>query len=388
MSLFTKPAKRSVSYADVWGDIRPSSVRASDVTRLAPVYAAVSLLADLFSSAPARVVRELEDGQQEQAKTPLIMSDPDPYLSERDWRYQAVVSLKLRGNAFGLVDVGRRYIRWLDPDWVVVDDQSQRLVPRYYVNGQEVTLAKQGGSLVHIREFVQPGRVLGLSPVAHFMSDFDVAAKARDFGRTWFHNAAVPPAILQSQTKGVSGEALREARDDFIAATKEGKPVALPGEWSWQKISLTADEAQFLTTIKATATTIATIFRVSPEDVGGESGSSRTYSNREADAELLNVRTLQPIGLSFSAAFKDVLPPQHRVLYDLDALAQPGLLASAKLDTEELKNGTATLDEVRRRRGRKPLTVDQVEQWLRLHGTSKSQSESNATSLALTEEES
>lgn len=386
MSLFVRPETRAIAHSDVFGEITPGSVRAKDVLRLAPVYSAVALIADLFSSVPLRVVVEQENGEAKPAPLPQWLRDPDPYISPVDWRFQMVVSLKLRGNAYGIVDPSRRYVRWLNPDWVVVDDQQLDMVPRYYVNGQRVESIRQGGSLVHLREFVEPGRVLGLSPIGQFMATFDFAHHANEFGRRWFKQAAVPPALLKSSNARVSPEVLNEVREDFVKATRSGKPVALPGEWSYEKISLTADEAQFLTTIKASASTIASIFRVPPEDIGGEAGSSRTYANRESDASLFNVRTLQPIGGRMSAGFADILPTNHAIVCDLGYLAQPGQLESARVDSEELKNGTLTLAEARRRRGREELKADQIDEWLKWHGTSKSQSESNATSLALSGE--
>ena len=370
-SLFAREAEtRALTYNDVWGTGSDPLIGVETVTRVAPVYSAVSLIADLFVLATIRTVEELVEGEKEPAPSPLWLKDPDPYVDEPSWRYQMVVSLKLRGNAYGLVDPGRRFVRWLHPDWVIIDE-STPFFPRYFVLGQEVQLVKRGGSLIHVREFIQPGRVKGISPIQQFMDLFDGAAAAAAYGRRWFKNAAVPPAILSTKTERVGADKLREARDDFVAATKDGLPVALPGEWTWQKITIDPKEAQFLETIKASATQIASIFRVSPEDIGGESGSSRTYSNRESDQQLLNVRTMQPLGRRMSAAFSHLLPARQSIEVDFNGLAQPGVLDQARTDSEELRNGTLTLSEARRRLGRKQLSVQDVADWQENFGTKK-----------------
>jgi len=375
MSLFTRDVEeRSLSYGDVWGTGSDPLIGVETVTRVAPVYAAVSLIADLFVLANIRAVEERADGELEPLPTPLWLRDPDPFLDPTDWRYQLVVSLKLRGNAYGLVDPGRRYVRWLHPDWVNVDE-SVPLRPRYEVLGESQELVKRGGSLIHVREFVQPGRVKGLSPIQQFMDLFDGASAASAYGRKWFKNASVPPAILSTKIERIGADRLREARDDFIAATKDGKPVALPGEWTWQKVTIDPKEAQFLETVKASATQIASIFRVPPEDIGGEAGSSRTYSNREMDQELLNVRTMKPLGARMSSAFSPMLPTGQSIAVDFSGLAQPGVLDTARADSEELRNGTLTLPEARRRRGRKPLTDDETEAWQQHYTTTKTQTE-------------
>lgn len=361
MSVFVREERRSLGWADVWGG-EPASLGALGVTRIAPVFASVSLIADQFSSVPLRVVEDSPDGQTVTVPTPLFLSDPDPFISPMDWTYQLVVSLKLRGNAYGLVDPEHRYVRWLHPDWVTVDESVPMRV-RYWVLGQPVQPVKRGGTLLHVREFINPGYVVGLSPIEQFMNTFDVADAAANYGRRWFKNAAVPPAILSTTTPRATAQSLREARDDFIAAANEGKPVALPGEWTWQKVGIAPAEAQFLETIQASATTIASIFRVPAEDIGGAAGSSRTYKNRESDQVLLNVRTLMPLGRRLGLALGDLLPERQRVEFALETLAQPGALENAQIDTQELENGTSTVDEIRVRRGKQPRTQEQIDQW-------------------------
>jgi len=380
MSVFVREERRDLTWDDVWGS-EPASFGPFGVTRVGPVYAAVGLIADQFSSVPLRVVEESTTGETTRVPTPLFLSDPDPFLSPIDWRYQLTVSLKLRGNAYGLVDPGRRYVRWLHPDWVMVDE-SVPLQVKYYVLGKEVKTVKQGGSLLHVREWTNPGYVLGLSPIKQFMNLFEVADAAANYGRRWFRNAAMPPAILSTTKPRASAQELREARDDFVAAAQDGKPVALPGEWKWEKVSIDPAEAQFLETIEATATQIAAIFRVPPEDVGGSAKSSRTYKNRESDQTLLNVRTLQPLGQRLGIALGDLLPDRQRVEFDFDFLAQPGVLDRARLDSEELKNGSATLAEVRRRLGRGPLAEGDIANWQQWYATSKSEADVTSESVS------
>ena len=387
MSFLPRAEKRDLDSSSLWGSFSPSLVGPRKVTQLAPVYGAVGLIADLIASTPISVAREVGNGEEEPAEAPPWLTDPDPFLSVYDWSKLMVTLLQLRGNAFGLVDQYRRYVRWLPPEWVTVND-SNPLNPVYHVLGREIQLVKRGGNLIHLRNFVEPGRAMGLSPIEHFAATFDMATLASEYGRRWFRNASVPPGVLSAKTSKRTPTLLREARDDFVNAAKDGKPVALPGEWDYTKISLTAEEAQFLATIEASATIIATIYRLPPEDIGGKAGNSRTYSNREMDQELLNVRTLQPITLNVAAAFGDILPPGHKLRFHLEALAEPSLLDRARVDSEELKNLTLTPEEARRRRGRSPLTDAQLDRGYELFRKNRSESEStsNATSLALTEE--
>lgn len=380
--LFRQTDHRDLTWSDVYGDAPSAPAGVRGALRLAPVYSAVTLIADLWSTAPMYLVKIGADATVP-AKLPTWLRQPDPFISRFDWRCQLVASLKLRGNAYGRYD--GTYLRWLHPDWVQVDE-SNPLLPRYYVNGRPTQLVERGGDLVHVREFSQPGSVKALSPIANFADDLDTAALARSFGRRWFSKSAIPPAILSVKTERYPANKLVEARDDFVRAAQDGKPVALPGEWNWQKVSISPEEAQFLQTIKASATVIASIFRVPPEDIGGETGSSRTYGNREADAERLNVRTLMPISARLTEALRPILGEDEEVRVDLDALAQPGEKEKAEAERAQLENGSLMLEELRARYGRRQMTAAEEKAWIDRYRIKRAASESQATSVSVTKE--
>lgn len=373
-----------------WGDVYPgwSGAAFSGGTpkplRLVPVYAAVSQIADLFSTLPQHRYKG-EAGRRAKLGLPQWLVKPDPRVDVFAWRYQFVTSLKLRGNAYGLVLGDTRNpvgVRWLHPDAVRVDE-SDPTGPRYYVNGasEPLTRHSQGGQIVHVAEFVQPGSVVGLSPIAQFKQVFDTATYALSYGREWFEKSAVPSALLTAKRTLKPGQA-REAKQMFREAVADGGPVTLDSEWDYTKLTVTPDEAQFLQTIKASATLIANIFRVPPEDIGGEAGNSRTYGNREADAERFNVRTMLPLVTRYELALSELLPEPEFIKLNLDALTRPNLLERSRANTENLRNGTLTLAEARANEDRPMLTAEEIEQWQQWYATTKSESESYTESIA------
>lgn len=378
MSLFTRPAEtRDLSASDVFG-VSWKGLGRGGAMRQAAVYASIRYITDQWAQANVTVT-ETRNGQREIVDTPLILSDPSPSLFVWDSRVQMVHELKSRGNAYGLVDDARRYCQWIPDDYVTIDETNP-LRPSYRVNGRPVDLVQQGGNLLHIREQLGAGTVKGLSPIAEFASSFEWSDLARQYGRRWFKQSSMPPAILQAKGTRVDGKVLTEARDDFVRAAAEGKPVALPGEWDYKKVTVTPEEAQFLQTIEASATEIAIIFGVPPEEVGGKAGSSRTYSNREMDQTLFRIKTLGGVSGRAEAAFGRLLPFGQQVTYDLSRLERPGLLEYMRAITEQLKNGTLTLAEARRDLGRRGVSEVEIEQWQAWYATTKSESESDSTS--------
>lgn len=391
MSLFwSKGDERSLDWSDVFGVRRDGTkfVGSDAALRVIPVYAAVSLIADQFAVLPMSVYRGSRDASKP-IPLPKFLANPDPKISLFDWRYQLVTSLKLRGNAYGLVlgsSITPASIRWLHPDWVHIDE-SRPFDPRYYVHGEPESLWSEGGRLVHIREFLQPGSVKGLSPIANFRRIYETADAAQRYGSDWFNNSAIPTGILRNEKSTLKPGQAGEAKGLFMDATRTREPVVLDQHWTWQQVSIAPDEAQFLQTIKATATQIAAIFRVSPEDIGGESGSSRTYSNREMDQELFNVRTLLPLVSRVESAIDELLPSPQFVKFDMDALTRPSLLDRVRAFTEQLRNGTLTLGEARRILDRPELEQIDIDNWQQWYSTTKSQSESDATSVSLAKTE-
>src|SRR5215211_8316913 len=76
------------------------SVTPDTALRLAAVWSCVALLAGSISTLPVHAYRE---GEREPLATPPLLAQPAARTPLPDWLHQAMVSLLLRGNAYGLV---------------------------------------------------------------------------------------------------------------------------------------------------------------------------------------------------------------------------------------------------------------------------------------------
>lgn len=382
--------RRDLSWSDVFADHAPgwgpaAGSSASKALRLAPVYAAVSLIADLFGTLPQHAYVGAE-GARRPIPTPAWLVKPDPRISLFAWKGQYISSLMLRGNAYGLVvtsPAGKPLgIRWLHPDKVTVDE-TDASGPQYQLaNGKTETLWAQGGRIIHVPLFVQPGSCVGLNPIRNFADTFDTATAATRYGKNWFTRDAIPTSLMVSKKKLLKGQA-REAKDLMRDAIADGGPVVLDGqEWDYKTLTISPADAQFLETIRASATTIATIFRVPPDDIGGDAAASRSYGNREADAERFNVRTMLPHCTRYEEAMAELMEPDQYVKCAMDALARPSLLDRSRANTENLRNGTLTLPEARALEDRPPLTEQEIAQWQAWYQTNRTAAEGIAVDVA------
>lgn len=362
---------RSLVWDDVWGESGPAreiSVSGDGVLRLIPVYAAVSYVAEMIASLPVDFYTK-SGGARHAAPDPDWFEQPDLRISRFDWWFQCMASVLLRGNAYGYVlRTGGRIsgIRWIHPDRVVVDESGA--FPTYRVMGDPKprTEVSQGGDIVHVRWFVMPGSVKGLNPIELFRLQLETAAGAEQYGHDYFENAILPTGILKNDKQTLDPEQTDAAKRRLVASVRRGEPLALDANWSWESITIKPADAQFLETIKASATQVAVIFRVPPEEVGGETGSSMTYNTVEGNQRKVNTRTLLAWASRLEGAFRAVLKtekPDDYMKFNLDAMARPDALTVVKILHQELEDGTLVPSEARALRDRAPLTPAQVEEW-------------------------
>lgn len=375
MSLLFGRRDRALTWQDVWGTGGPSpeDVRGERALRVIPVYSAISQIADSLSTMPLAQYRGGPGPERQTMSTPSpIVQRPDPTRERVDWLHQGVGSALLRGNAFGLVTgswPNPGSVTWLHPDRVHVDETGVEPMYTLGIPGQSRPARRWPlGPILHVPAFTVPGRWVGLSPLELFIMRFETWAMAAGYGHDWFRSNARPSGVLQNLKATLNKKQITAAKDQFTASMSAHEPVVLDQNWSWTELSIKPGEAQFLETIKATSTQIAAIYKLAPEDVGGESGSSKTYSNREQDQARYNVRALLPWIVRFEAAITSLLSRPQYVKFNMDALSRPDLLTRMQAHEVQLRTGLETLEEARGAEDRPPLDDDQIAAWLSRYG--------------------
>lgn len=366
---------RAITHADVWGFGGPSveDIAGERSLRVIPVYSAISQIADSLSTMPVGQYRGVGEERQVVARSQIV-EKPDPTRERVDWLHQGAASALLRGNAYGLVTgtyPTPTSVRWLHPDQVSVDESG--VEPMYSLGSGLPQRRWPHGPILHVPAFTVGSSWVGLSPLQLFMRRFETWSMAANYGTDWFRGGGRPSGILQNLKNNLSKQQTREAKEQAIASHRAHEPLVLDQNWSWTEISVKPSEAQFLETIKATATQIAAIYKLAPEDVGGESGSSKTYSNREQDQARYNVRALLPWVVRFEAAITSLLPRTEFVKLNMDALSRPDLKTRMEAHEIQLRTGMETQDEARAAEDKAPLTPEQRDLWLTQYGPKQAQ---------------
>ncbi len=368
--IFGRPAEtRDVSYSSLWstgGDVSTLNVSTIDqAMRLVPVYAAWRLIADQAASLPMRAYRRASDGSKQMLPSqPMLVTAPSLYGTSFDWKQRAFMSLLSRGNAVGLVtsrdgNGTPTVIEWLNPDKCDVD-QTNLARLRWFYNGALLPTS----DVVHIPALAQPGTVWGVSPLKAFKTTFETGLSAQNTARDWFANGAIPSAHLKNEARTVDAEQADIAKRRYRESVR-GRDVLVTGnDWSLTPMGVPADEARFIETLKLTATQVASIYGIPPEMIGGETGSSLTYSTVEQNSLNFVTYALRPWLVRLEEALSALLPQPQYVKFNIDALIRADLKTRMEAHEIATRIGLETNDEGRAIEDRPPLTDAERQQWI------------------------
>lgn len=360
MSLFFRGAEqRSFAELEAWargedGGGVGGARSMEDALRLVPVLAAVSMISTDVSTLPLQSYRRTPDGGRFRIPTPAWLGAPAEGLTRVDWLGQGMTSLLLRGNAYGLKtswDAGLpTQVVWLHPDRVQVDESQPTL--RYYYEGRRV----QNINMLHVRGMLLPGSRVGVSPIKAAASMVNSGAEAQAFAREWFRNKARPSALFRNTSKTLDPEIADRIAERLFAKLRTGRPFVTGSDWEMTSLTLSAEDAGFITQSKATATQVAAIYGVQPERIGGETGSSLTYSTEELNAIRYVSQTLRPWMVRLETAFsRDLYAPEEYGLFNPDALMRTDAKTRREIYRTDREIGLRNIDELRELEDERPL---------------------------------
>ncbi len=316
MSLFFRGSeKRAVTSIDGWarGDdaVLGSSMAAS--LSVVPVFAACRLISDSIATLPLQAYRKSGE-----ARSPM----PLPAVFDKDtrieWLQQAVMSLLLHGNAYGYVVQWSggvpQTVVWLNPERIQVDESGPLPVFRY--DGKEL----DRNAVKHIPAYAVPGCVKGVSPIGACSLLGDTGTATQRMMRDWFKGRAVPGVVMKNEVQVLDPEVAGKVSERVKARLKNGEPFVHGRDWSVNVLSMPAQDAGFVEAARLNATQVATIYGIPPEMIGGETGSSLTYSTVELNTINFATFTLRPWLAKLEQEFSSWVQRPRFVKFNVDAM--------------------------------------------------------------------
>jgi len=311
------------------------------------VWSCVWLIADLLSTLPLKVFRQVEGSAVEVSPLPSLFGSPSIEVSSLDWVSQHVTSLLLRGNAYGLV-TARDQAGWptaienVSPDVVRVarDADGKRT---YRVGSHDVDQS----DIFHVIGRPWPGLPYGLSVIEFAARNIRLGLATEKFGSDFFAGGAHPTAIL-STTKDVDAVQARAVKDRFKTATGSRDVVVLGQDLKYSPLQISPNESQFLETIDASAVTVARWFGVPPELIAASSsGQSVTYANLNDRMRSLLTFALNPWLERLQRAYSSLLPRPQYVRFATGGMLRADTASRYASYKLAIDAGFMTVDEVR-----------------------------------------
>ena len=340
--------------ANIYG--QPSVAYQPDTALVVPtVWSCVQLLANAVAMLPLQTYRRTSDVPAKIADPQVVVS-PSADMGQAEWLHMLMVSLLLRGNAYGLKTsldgLGRpTQVILLNPDRVNPDVNEDTGDVRYLVGPTRADLTDR---IFHVRAMTLPGRKVGMSPIEYAAQAIGVDLSSRKFAKDFFDGGGIPKAVLQSDMD-INQEQARTLKERLSAATRNREPVALGNGVKYVPITVKPEESQFLETQAANISEIARIFGVPAEMVGGKVGSSMTYANVEQRSLDFLTYSVQMWLRRIEDAFSTLLPQPQYVEFDISKLLRTDAETQAKVDAIQVASKVMPPSRVLHRRGEPPL---------------------------------
>lgn len=351
MALFRRSEQRAVTSIAGWGRGDDAVLGSSTASSLSviPVFAACRLISDSIATLPLQAYRKSADERQT-ISLPVVF-DKDTRI---EWVQQALMSLLLHGNAYGMVtqwagDGTPQTVVWLDPERVVIDETGA--LPIFRHNGREIPRE----SIKHIPAYSIPGTIKGVSPIGACSLLTDTGAATQRMMRDWFKGRAVPGVTMQNTEKTFSAEQAESVSERLKARLKNGEPFVHGKDWDITVMSMPADDAGFVQSAKLNATQVAAIYGIPPEMIGGETGSSLTYSTVELQTINFATFTLRPWIAKLEQEFSSWIHKPRFVKFNVDAMIRVDTKTRYEVHQISREIGLDNIDELRAIEDKSPL---------------------------------
>lgn len=224
-----------------------------------------------------------------------ILRRPNGWQTWFEYAQFQYVNKLLRGNAYAVkITDGGNTLRALIPvrsDEVTIYEGAEGELFYNVSPSSEFVRAQIGGggmfparSIHHIRGMSMDG-ICGMSPISYARESVGLALAAEGYGARLFGNGARPSGVIQVEGT-LSSDAAARLKDSWDRAhsgvDNAHKTAVLESGATWQPLSMTSEDAQFLETRKFQTADIARIYRVPPHKIGDLERA--TFSNIEHQA--------------------------------------------------------------------------------------------------------
>lgn len=352
------------------GSTAGKNVNEHSAMQLTAVYACVRVLSEALAGLPLDVFEYKEDkGSKKAINHPLyklLHDEPNPEMTSFAFRETLMTHLLLWGNAYAqIIRNGRNEVCGLYPLMpnrmqVKRDPETKQIYYEYNVVSEEAKPEKSGlvildpSEVLHIPGLGYDGLV-GYSPIAMAKNAVGMAIATEEYGSKFFANGASPSGVLQHPGTLKDPAKLRDSWTAAYGGSGNAHKVAVLEEGvTFQPISISNEQAQFLETRKFQVSEIARIFRVPPHMIGDLEHA--TFSNIEHQSLEFVKYTLDPWVARWEQNMKrrllsDDEKSRFYIQFNLEGLLRGDLQSRNTAYATARQNGWMSANDIRAKEG-------------------------------------
>ena len=353
---------RTTAYSAFGG--RASLSSRSKPMLLSTVYRCVDLISDSVGVLPLKTYRLDRDGFKSEAKDLLLYdilnNEPNENMSRFTFFKTLMASVLLTGNGYAYIERDGNnnvsqliYLPSNQVEVKFVTDSSGILRKRYAVNGWEALVEPK--DMIHVLNFSYDG-IIGVSTLTHARQTIDIATSTEEHAQGFFTSGAALNGVLKVEGVRLTKDQKDQIYNtwnrhyDSVNGTTSGIAI-LEGNMSYQPISVSPRDSQFLESREFDVVDICRFFSVSPVKAFDLSKSS--YSTVEAtQLQYLTDTVLAVITKIEQELNRKLLMRPERTSYsiefDTSVLLRTDKAAQAAYYQTMFNLGAATPNEIRR----------------------------------------
>jgi HK97 family phage portal protein len=302
------------------------TVTPESAMRVGAVFACVRIIAGAVATMPLALKRRMDSRTREDASDhPLwtVLRRPNSWMTRSAFRRMLTAHVLLRGNAYAMIvrGVGGKVIAlWpMHPDRVrceQLDDMSVVYIYRRK-DGREITLPKS--EVFHLVGLTLDG-VTGVSVIRYAASMIGLSLATDAHGQAMFANGTNVGSVLKAKGQlGLEAQAvLRASLEAYRGAENAHKTLILEEDMDFEKLGMTAADAQLVENRKLTRGDIAMFFGVPPHMIGDTEKATSWGSGIEQQSQGFVAYTLQDWLTTWEETIERDL---------IDPIQDPGLFA-------------------------------------------------------------
>jgi HK97 family phage portal protein len=337
--------------------------------RHSAVWAAVRLRADLMSTFPVDVYRDL-DGISISVTKPRVLINPggDKWPMHH-WLYATQADLDRCGNAFGIIRA--RDGNGLPTEIELMEARTASIGMRdgkkYYRFGNTEYVPEV---VWHERQYPVAGFDLGLSPIAHAALSIGEHLSVQEFAMEWFGRGGVPRARMKNTKSRINNEAIARAKQWYRDTVSNGDLLVHGADWEYEMIQAAQQDAAWLELRRYGLADIARFFGV-PADLieAAVSGSTTiTYANISQRNLQFLIMNLGPAVFRRQEALSNLTARPRFVRLNTDALLRMDPQTRTNVMAKRIESRVLAPSEARALDDMLPLSPEQIAEFDRLFG--------------------